>query len=635
MIARRQPYGSWPSPISAAAAAAGALAVEQIGLGAAGVYWVEVNGGEGGRGSLVHRWWSGETEELSAGLDVRSRVHEYGGGAALVSDRPHGGFALFCHAPDQRLYLRRGASPPRPLTPPGPWRYADLVHDPGRRRVLCVREEHGGRRPRRALVGVRLDGGGAPAGEVLAAGADFFAAPRLDPRGERLAWLSWSHPQMPWTGTELWWADVAPDGGLTAPRRIAGGAGESICQPEWSPEGELHFVSDRGGWWNLYRCEGNGVRPLLPMAAELARPLTRFGLSSYAFDDRRLVFACCERGSWRLAALDRDGGGVRALPVPYSDIAFVRAGGGRAVFLGASPVEAPAVVALDLASGRTVALRRTRGEPPARAWISLPRALEFPTSGGVSAHAHLYAPHNPGCRPPPGELPPLLVLAHPGPTRAATTALDPEIQFWTSRGLAVLDVNYGGSAGFGRDYRRRLDGAWGLVDVDDCLNAARFVAARGWADPARTAIAGGSAGGFTTLCALAFRDFFRAGSSYCGIADLARLRRETHDFESSYLEHLIGPWPRARHRYRSRSPLAAAHRIRRPLALFYGLEDPVTPPNQAELLIAALRDRGVPVVAFGAAGEGHGFRRAENLRTKLELELEFFGRHLGFAPAPG
>jgi dipeptidyl aminopeptidase/acylaminoacyl peptidase len=633
MPTHRQPYGSWPSPISAAAVAAGALAVEELGLGPAGAWWVEVRGGEGGRGALVHRRWSGETEELSAGLDVRSRVHEYGGGAALVGEGPEGGFALFCHAPDQRLFLRRGGAPPRPLTPPGPWRYADLVHDPRRRRVVCVREEHGGRRPRRALVAVRLDGGGEPAGEVLAAGADFFAAPRLDPRGERLAWLSWSHPEMPWTGTELWLAGVAPDGGLAAPRRIAGGPGESVCQPEWSPEGDLHFVSDRGGWWNLYRLLGTAVRPLLPMAAELARPMTRFGLSSYAFDGGRLVFAPCERATWRLEVLDRETGGVRPLAVPYTDVAFVRAGGGRAVFLGASPLAPPTVVALDLASGTTTALRRTREEPPEESWISVPRALEFPTAGGATAHAHFYPPRHPARRPPPGELPPLLVLAHPGPTRAATTALDPEIQFWTSRGLAVLDVNYGGSSGFGTAYRRRLEGGWGIVDVDDCVNAARFVADRGWADPARAAIAGGSAGGFTALSALAFRDFFRAGASYCGIADLARLRRETHDFEASYLEHLIGSWPRDRHRYRRRSPLAAAHRIHRPLALFYGREDPVTPPNQAELLIAALRARGVPVVAFGAAGEGHGFRRAENLRQKLELELAFFGRHLGFAPA--
>lgn len=603
--------------------AAGVLAVEQVEAAGESVLWIEARPKEG-RSALMRIDEGGEPVEISPpDFDARSRVHEYGGGALALADAT----PVLSRGTDSRLYLLPEGAPPVPLTRPGGLRFADGVFDAARERLICVREEPAeGGRPRRALVGIDLRRrDGSQDGLPLVTGSDFYAAPRLQPGGRLLAWVSWDHPDMPWTGSRLWLGEIALDGSVAGIRQIAGGPGESVLQPEWSPDGVLHFVSDRSGWWNLYRFRNGLVEALPPIEGEVGRPLTRLGLSSYAFEsEERIVCAFCRRGVWRLATLAQGQAAWEELPLPYTDVHFLRARPGRAVFLGATPAEPPALIELDLRTLRTRALRRSPAGLEADR-VSLPREVEIPTPGGAKVYAFFY----PALGRPDGAPPPLLVSAHPGPTRVSTNALSLEVQFWTSRGVAVLDVNYGGSSGFGRDYRRRLDGAWGVVDVEDCRHAALHVIERGLADPQRVGILGGSAGGFTVLCALAAHgDLFRAGSCYCGLADLERLRSETHDFESSYLEHLVGPYPETRERYRQRSPLHAADRIDRPVAFFYGLEDRVTPPGQTEAMIASLEARGVPVVRLGVAGEGHGFRQAANLRRKLEMELDLFTRHL-------
>jgi dipeptidyl aminopeptidase/acylaminoacyl peptidase len=447
---------------------------------------------------------------------------------------------------------------------------------------------------------------------------------------------------MPWDGTELWVAEIGADGALASPRRVAGGAEESIFQPAWSPDGQLHFVSDRSGFWNLYRWledprSPDTLQALCPRSAEFGAPQWGFGMATYGFAaDGRIICAFTEGGRWRIAALEPRAGRLTPYDMPYTTISMyagVRVHDRRAVFVAGSPSEPESVVELDLERGSLHVLRQSttfRIEPE---YLSIPEPIEFPTTGGRTAHAFYYPPGNRDFQGPTGERPPLIVLCHGGPTSAAGSTLDLRIQFWTSRGFAVANVNYGGSTGYGRAYRERLRGTWGVVDVDDCAHAARALVARAAADPLRLAIAGGSAGGYTTLCALAFRDVFRAGASYYGVSDLEALARDTHKFESRYLDRLIGPYPAARELYRERSPIHAADRIRCPVIFFQGLEDPVVLPNQAEIMVEALKSRGVPVAYLGFAGEQHGFRRAETIVQALEAELYFYGRVFGFVPA--
>ncbi|MCC6473885.1 MAG: S9 family peptidase [Burkholderiales bacterium] len=630
---RTSPYGSWRSPISAEQIAAGSVGLSQPAIDAGDIYWVESRPAEGGRNVIVRREPGGRIEDMTPPpFNARSRVHEYGGGACTV----HEGTIWFCNFSDQRLFVQRGGEVPRPLTPAGPRRYADLAFDARRKRLVCVLEDHAacgdeaaapGSEPVNSLVAID-----AASGELrtLAAGADFYASPRVSPDGGTLAWLAWNHPNMPWDGTELWTGRLLPEGGLAQVRRVAGGAHESIFQPAWSPEGELFFVSDRSGWWNLYRACG-GIRPLVERALDFGRPQWVFGMSTYAPLARgRIACTFCEGGRWRLAQIDVDSGRFEPIETAYTEIADVRGAGERIVFVGASPSIPAAVVRGDLAGRRFEPLRAASTLAIDEACLSTPRSVEFPTAGGLTAHAHFYRPWNRDFAAPPGEAPPLLVKSHGGPTSAASTAFNAAIQYWASRGVAVLDVNYGGSSGYGRAYRKRLDGRWGVVDVDDCVNAALYLAARGEADSARLAISGGSAGGYTTLCALTFRDAFRAGASHYGICDLEALVRDTHKFESRYLERLVGPYPDRRDLYRSRSPIHHTGRLACPLILFQGLEDKIVPPNQAEMMAAALRARGLPVAYLPFPGEQHGFRRAHNIRRALEAELYFYSRIFRF-----
>jgi len=624
------PYGSWQSPLTANLIASKAIRLLELRLDGPDIYWSEMRPTEGGRYVVVRRRPSGEIADVTPpSFSARTRVHEYGGGAFVVAD----GTLYFSNDSDQRLYRQQPGQAPDPVTPAGAWRYADGVVDQQRQALFCICEDHTTAGPEATNSLVRLDlAGGETA--VLVAGNDFYAAPRLNPAGTHLAWLTWNHPNMPWDGTELWVAALQADGSLGPREQVAGGVGESIFQPQWSPAGELLFVSDRTGWWNLYRWGEGQVEALTDMAAEFGRPQWVFALSTYGFiSAQRLICTYSQAGRDYLAELDLQTGYLSPFDLPYTAIDDLQVAPNYVVFKGGSPTTPKAVVRLDLKTNAVEVLRRSSELALDPAYLSSPQAIEFPTENDLTAHAFFYPPQNPAYAAPADEKPPLLVFSHGGPTGATTTTLSLTIQYWTSRGFAVVDVNYGGSTGYGRAYRERLLGQWGLVDVDDCLNAARYLVAQGQVDGERLAIRGGSAGGYTTLAALTFRDLFKAGASYYGVSDLAALARETHKFESRYLDRLIGPYPAQQALYEARSPLYHAAQLACPIIFFQGLEDKVVPPNQAEMLVEALRERGVPVAYLPFAGEQHGFRQAPAIERSLEAEFYFYSRIFGFTPA--
>ena len=628
---RLAPFGSWKSPITSAWVSAQIVGLDQVAMDGEDVYWLEKRPAEGGRYVIVRRAPNGRlTDVTPPPWSARTLVHEYGGGAYTVSD----GAVYFSNFTDQRIYRMDRASGPSPITPAGAFRYADGVIDRQRARMICVREDHtvSGREAVNTVVSLDLRGG--PGARVLASGGDFYSSPRLSPDGARVAWLAWNHPNMPWDGTALWVGDLTSDGSVGRTTQVAGGDTESLFQPEWSPDGVLHFVSDRTGWWNLYRWRGGRIEPLCEMAAEFGEPQWVFGLSTYAFESAtRIICTYQSGGVSHLARLRTDSGALEPIALPYSLFRNVRVGSrGLACAVG-SPTELPSIILVDLGTGRATTIRSASSLPVESDYVSRPQAIEFPTEQGLTAHAFFYPPTNKDYTGPPGERPPLLVQPHGGPTGVLPDTLDLETQFWTSRGIAVLDVNYGGSTGYGRAYRERLRGRWGVVDVDDCVNAARDLARRGMVDERRLVIRGGSAGGFTTLCALTFRQVFAAGASYFGIGDLEAMAQETHKFESRYLGRLIGPYPERRDLYWERSPIHFVDRLSRPLILFQGLEDKVVPPNQAEGMFRAVRAKGVPVAYIPFEGEQHGFRKAENIKRALEAELYFYARVFTFALA--
>jgi dipeptidyl aminopeptidase/acylaminoacyl peptidase len=601
------PYGSWGSPISSDLIVRGVVGLSQVVTDNGAVYWMERRPGEDGRSVVVRRTVDGGMEDVTPWpFNARTRVHEYGGGDFAVHDDT----VYFSNFADQRIYRCPPGGEPEPLTPETGRRFADMVVDPTRNRLIAVREDHAERDPVNEIVGVDLEDG---AETMLATGNDFYSSPRLSPDGSRLAWLTWNHPNMPWDGTELVVCDVDADGRLGNVGRVAGGPDESIFQPEWSPDGTLHFASDRTGWWNLYRLSAGNVEPLCEKEAEFGAPQWMFGMSTYAFlSSGRIVCSYTNRGGSHLALLDTENRHLEPIETPYSSIAFLRndLATGNVVFRGGSPMGPACIVSLDTSTGEYEVLRRSDEIEIDSGHLSVPEPIEFPTENDRTAYAFFYPPNNRDYAAPEGERPPLLVMSHGGPTSATSTALDLEIQYWTSRGIAVLDVNYGGSTGYGREYRRRLDGAWGVVDVEDCANGAIYLAGRGLVDGDRLIITGGSAGGYTTLCALAFTDTFAAGASHFGVSDLEELAKETHKFESRYLERLIGPYPERADLYRERSPINHAQKLSCPVIFFQGLEDEVVPKEQAETMFAALREKGLPVAYVPFEGEQHGFRRA-------------------------
>ena len=597
------------------------------------IWWAERRAQEGGRVQLVRRDVTGAAVGvLPDGWSARTSAHEYGGGAWWV----RAGDLWFARWDDQRLYrLEARADEPvaitaEPVVPRGD-RWADGDVSPDGRWLACVREHHpAGGGPAEVvneIVRMRaLDGGGL---EVVVHGSDFVSNPRWRPDGGALCWLAWDHPDMPWDSSRL-----LVGGSGAPPRLVAGGPGESVFQPRWHPDGSLWFVSDRTGWWNLYRwTPGAGVEPMVVVEAEIGVAQWAFGLSRYAFlDDGRAVLAVSRGGFDHLAVRASDGSLVD-LDVPYTSIGSVEALGAAAVFVGAGPTTEPTVVRVGIdgtTAGPPEVLRPPRDLGVDPAYLSLPQPVTFPTAGGAAAHALFYPPANPRFTGPPATRPPLLVLIHGGPTGAATPALRLALQYWTSRGFAVVDVNYRGSTGYGRPYRDLLRGEWGVADVEDCEAAAAWLAGEGLVDADRLCIRGGSAGGFTVLAAMALGDTFSAGASHYGVADLEALARDTHKFESRYLDGLIGPYPERRDLYQARSPIHHLDGLDRPLIVLQGLEDPVVPPIQAEMVVTALREKGVPVAYVAFEGEQHGFRRAENIRRALDAELSFYAQVLGF-----
>jgi dipeptidyl aminopeptidase/acylaminoacyl peptidase len=608
--------------------AAGAAPLSQLALDGGDILWLAGRASEAGRNTLLRRQGGVVRELTPAPFNVRSRVHEYGGGAYLAN----GGSVWFSHFADHRIWRIEGDGEPAPMTAEGALRYADFVLDQQRQRLVTVREDHtaDGAYPANTICAVGFDGSQV----VLVDGNDFYAAPRISPDGRRLAWLCWDHPRMPWQGTELWLADIADDGTLVNGRLVAGGVAESIVQPEWSPGGVLHFVSDKSGWWNLYRFINGVVHPLCERAAEFGAPQWTFGGSMYGFrSDDEIVCTYIDDGVSRLARLSTRDGQLHEIANPYQEIRELRVAGDSVALLGGAPTIALELARIDLASGAREVLARSIEQLPDAGYLSVPQSISYPSGGGRTAYAFFYPPCNAGHEPLPGEKPLLMVIGHGGPTGMATSTLKLATQFWTSRGIAVLDVNYGGSTGFGRAYRDALAGQWGVIDVEDCVAGARHVASQGLADPGRLVIRGGSAGGLTTLCALAFHDVFKAGASYYGVSDLKGLDADSHKFESHYNEYLIAPAPEADRLYMERSPINHTDKLRRPMIFFQGLDDNVVPPQQSEVMVDALRARGVPVAYITLEGEGHGFRKADSIVRTLEAELVFYLRVFGI-PVP-
>ncbi len=626
------PFGAWPSPIRLDDLLGDTVRLGEPWIDGDEIYWIEGRPAEAGRSVLVRRAADGTIADLTpAPFDVRSRVHEYGGGSYTVA----GGTVAFSNRTDGRLYrLDPGVAEPQPITPEGDYRYADVRFDPARRRFLAVREDHTGEgQPVATIVEVSLDGERPP--RVLVEGPDFLAAPRLSPDGSMLAWLEWDHPDMPWDSTRLRIAPVREDGFLDAAELAAGGLDESVVQPEWSPDGVLHLVSDRSGWWNLYRLtDGPRLEPLAPLEAEFADSAWVFNRSSYGFlPDGSIVAVGRARGRDRIfhVAPGRLAGEVDQ---PFTELEGIRVGAHGIVVAAGSPTEATMIVALDpVTLAPAGVLRRSSSLAIDPAWTSAAEPITFPSAEGRIAHALFYRPTSPDIVGPEGELPPLVVYSHGGPTSNADNSLDLEVQLLTTRGIAVVDVDYGGSTGYGREFRQALEGQWGVIDVDDCVAAARYLVDRGEVDPDRLAIEGGSAGGFTTLAALAFRDVFAAGISLFGVGDLESLARDTHKFESRYLDRLVGPYPAAAATYRERSPVHHLDEISCPVLVLQGLEDRVVPPSQAEAVVAALAANGVPHAYLAFEGEGHGFRGEVAIRRTLEARLSFLGAVFGFEPA--
>lgn len=639
----RKAYGSWESPISAEAIAAGAVRLGGASEIDGAIYFSELRPSENGRNLLVRLTPEGDFEDLIPNeYNARTRVHEYGGGSALIVD----GAIYFSNFDDQQLYKRDAEGNIAQFTNEENSRFADgcCYGD----YFYYVMETHG-EKVDNCLVAIDRK-----SGEVrrIAEGCDFYSAPRVSPDGLQLAYYCWNDPNMPWDGGELRVSLLNEDGTLGETRVVAGGVSESIAQHAWGPDGWLYYISDRSGWWNLYRDrEGGkealasnpadfsgwwnlyrdpngGSEALCPMEAEFGSPQWVFGRSFFAFWDGKIVCTYSKLGTDYLALLEE--GRLSPIEVPFTSLGRLSVTGDHLYFDGSSPEIPTSIVQYDLKAKTFKILKQSTHLQFSADFISHPQAIEFPTAGGVTAHAFYYPPKNGRFEGLEGELPPLLVLSHGGPTAHVAPDFDLEIQYWTSRGIAVVDVNYGGSSGYGRDYRDRLVGNWGIVDVDDCTNAALYCARKGLADRSRLAIAGGSAGGFTTLACLAFRDVFRAGASLFGVSDLEALTLDTHKFEARYSDSLIGAYPEEQALYLERSPIHHADQIRCPIILLQGDEDKIVPPEQSEKMYLSLLSRGIPTAYLLFEKEQHGFRKAKNIKRALEAESYFFSKIFGY-----
>jgi dipeptidyl aminopeptidase/acylaminoacyl peptidase len=625
------PYGTWQSPITSELIVSTTIGIGAVTVDGDDLYWLEIRPTEKGRNVLVRRTGEGIVKDVTpAPFNIRTRVHEYGGGAFLVS----GGTVYFSNFVDGRIYYHTPGNQPQPLTAESNRRFADFVLDRQRNRLIGVCEDHfdSDREPENTVVTIDL-----VTGEVatLISGSDFYSSPRLSPDGTQLAWLSWNHPSMPWDSSYLWLAKINSEG-IEEAKFIAGGDQESICEPKWSKDGTLYFSSDRNNWWNVYRyLHDSTIEPVVEMEAEFAYPHWIFGLSTYDLVDSNLIIcAYSHDGSWHLGKIDTQTKQFSPITTSDTEISSVQATAkGEVVFVAGSPNQPTAVVKFNPETEVSEIIKTTGELNLDSGYLSEPEAIQFPTENGLTAYAWYYPPKNKDYSAPAGELPPLMVKSHGGPTASASVSLSLRIQYWTSRGFGYLDVNYGGSIGYGRQYRQRLNKNWGIVDIDDCVNAAKYLVQQGKVDGNRLVISGSSAGGYTTLAALTFRDTFKAGASYYGVSDLEILARDTHKFESRYLDGLIGAYPTEKDLYIKRSPIHFTEQLATPVIFFQGLQDKVVPPNQAEMMFEAIKAKGLPVAYVTFEEEAHGFRQAENIRKALDSEFYFYARVFGFEPA--
>ncbi len=628
------PYGSWKSPVTPGLITAGSVRLSDLQVDGDDLYWLEGRASEGGRYVIVRRTADGSTADaIPEGFNARNAVHEYGGGAYAV----HNGTIYFSNWDDQRLYRTSPNGTPEPITAEPAIargdRYADLDISPDGRFIACVREHHyGDREADNEVVIISADGSGEP--QVIASGKDFYSSPRISPTGDSIAWTSWNHPNMPWDGTELWSATFNEDGTIAFEAQIAGGVDESIIQPEWGHGGLLHFISDRTGWWNLHSWRSGAAINMLNEEFDAGGPSWAFRFSTYCLrEDGSALIRKSEGASGSLVKVGPNGGRNGTIEIPYSDISYLTDAGESVYFIGASPTQQPEIVKLDISSGSSEVIKKSSSVEVDPEYISVPEPITFPTTDSGVAHAYHYAPKNAEFVGEPGELPPLMVICHGGPTGATSASLSLMTQYWTSRGVAVVDVNYRGSTGYGREYRNALRGKWGLYDSEDCIAAADYLASRNFADRKRTVIRGGSAGGYTTINALTFHKVFAAGAAYYGIADLSVFLGDTHKFESRYLDSLIGPYPKEKQRYHDRSAINFTDQLSAPMIIFQGLEDKIVPPSQAEIMVKALEQNRIMHAYVPFEGEQHGFRKSENIERALEAELYFYGKSLGFTPA--
>lgn len=628
------PYGEWESPFPISMLAAGVVALGEPAAAGGVRWWLEGRPDETGRQGLWRRDPDGTVTRLTPeGFNARNRVQEYGGAAYLVD----GDLVVVSDFEIGRLNRVVSPGALEPMTPERAWRFADLIVDQTRGRLIGVREDHepdtlaSHGEAVNSIVAISLaDGEVTP----LVDGADFYSAPRLAPDGSQLAWLEWRHPNMPWDGTELKIAAVAVDGSIGPARTVAGSPSDWISQPRWSPDGVLHYAAEPTGWMNIYRLGPDGPEAVAPFEAEFVYADWLFGFSTYAFvPDGSMVAIGRSDGRDRLYRIGPNSGTIAEIPVPFSEMEGLDVDGDRVVLRAASPMDPAAIIDLNLVDGTWAVLRRSTEATFDADDISVPESVEFPTTGGKTAFGLFYRPRNSSFTAADGTLPPLIVTSHGGPTASAYAAFTIGVQLFTSRGFAVLDVDYGGSTGYGRDYRRRLLGEWGVVDVDDCVNGAASLVERGLVDGSLLAVRGGSSSGYTVLCAVTFHDTFNAGTSYFGIGDLETFDTQTHKFESRYTASLVGPYPERKDLYFARSPLNFTERISCPLLILQGAEDRIVPPAQAEQIVDALWEKRLPHAYLLFQGEDHGFRAAENIIRSFEAELSFYGQVFGFTPA--
>lgn len=628
-------FGSWESSITTDLMLEGSVGLGEISLYSNEIYWIEMRPQEKGRYVIVKQTTDGQQMDVIPDeFNARTRVHEYGGGSYLVTEKG----VVFTNFNDQTLYLIAINNECIKLTDNESCRYADMIYDKFNQRLICVREDHTDKtaEPKNTIVSIALNDSDTQE-SILVEGADFYSNPRVSHDGKYLCWISWKHPNMPWDNTSLSVAEINSTGGLEKPINIAGGndANQAVCQPMWSPDNILYFISDSNNWWNLYRVNirnnKKDIEQVVEMEAEFAVPQWSFRECNYDFIDAENVLAVYRHnGIAYLAKININVKTLETISLAYTDLESIVCNEDKACFLAASPTQFPAIIELDLSNYENKVLRRSNNLKIEPENISVGKSVTFPVDEENDAYAFFYKPQNKKFIGLDEEQPPLIVMSHGGPTGESHNGIKMVVQFFTSRGFAVLDVNYGGSSGYGRAYRQRLNKAWGIVDVNDCSKAALYVAEQGWVDKERLAIRGGSAGGFTTLASLAFTDVFKAGASHYGVSDLEALAKDTHKFESRYLDSLIGAYPEEQVLYKERSPIYSVDNLSCPVIFFQGLEDKIVLPNQAEMMVDALKEKGIRVAYIAYEGEQHGFRQAENIKRTLEAELYFYSTIFNF-----